>query len=189
MTKFFVIFLAFAFGLFAFATLQDKELPPELEFLLSKTGGVGTSLEPGSFSETKLDSGWLLRTQGESIELSKRMANEIVVGESRYDAPVVGILCQSPRIDARIDTRILTQGGTHTPVSINNGAPSQWVKGSGTNIFPLDAYSFIRELANASGGSMLFTFQVEGVGPVSTTLEVSSLNASLNYLSSGCFSK
>jgi hypothetical protein len=171
MNKVLWIFLAFAFGIMLFVSIQDK-LPNELGFL--KSDGTTAAVIPAA-SQPKVSSlaGWTVRQQGTALEAMRRFAGDLKVGGTPYDVPELGILCNAGKLDARIDSRLSTTGARTTRVLID-GQAQQWDKGQGANLFPGSAVDFVRYLE--SRASVNVTLSYVDLGNQTTVLETKDLS-------------
>ena len=188
MTKFFIIFLAIAFGLMAFASVQE-ELPEELAFLKSEGGSsVRPATGPGAYSVySGIIDGWSVVTQGPSVEVSRRFKGELVTASGRYDVPTLAILCHAGRVDLRIDTRHPTQGKNTTSVAFGLEAqPQEWQKGFDYNIFPPDPSSTVLALLRAGTQEVPASLHFTELGQQTTKIEVSRLGAVLAQFPKAC---
>ncbi|KWT98289.1 MULTISPECIES: hypothetical protein [unclassified Variovorax] len=149
------IFVALAFGLMAFVSIQDK-VPEELAFLKSG-GGIVEGPLPEQLKEEQLD-GWTIRQQGPVLEATRRATGDMVVNGTSYDVPSFGLLCNAGAPDARIDSRMATTGVKTTPVEVD-GKAAEWQKGSGLNIFPPNPVEFTRYLASKPSVSLTLSFR------------------------------
>ncbi|KWU17849.1 hypothetical protein [Burkholderia cenocepacia] len=171
MNKVLWIFIAFAFGIMLFVSIQDK-LPPELA-ILKNDGAVPAATVPAS-GQVKVQSlaGWTVRQQGTALEATRRFSGDLKVGSSSYDVPQLGILCNAGKLDARIDSRLPTTGARATRVVID-GQTQQWDKGQGTNLFPSSAVDFVRYLESRERVSITLSYL--DLGTQSTTLDTKDM--------------
>lgn len=135
------IFIAIAFGLMLFVSIQE-ELPPELAFLKAEPSGVSTGpstagVNTGAKGGTRtfVYEGWTVRQTGATIEIAKPLSGRMEVNGNVFDNPELGILCHGGKLDLRIDTRLATTGTQSTPLAFN-GTTATWAKGAGRNVFP-----------------------------------------------------
>lgn len=135
------IFIAIAFGLMLFVSVQE-ELPPELAFLKAEPSGVSTEPAANSTGSASKSStrtftyeGWTVRQTGATIEIVKPLQGRMELNGNVFDNPELGILCHAGKLDLRIDSRLATTGTQTTPVTFN-GAGASWAKGASRNVFP-----------------------------------------------------
>jgi hypothetical protein len=149
------IFVALAFGLMAFVSIQD-EVPDELAFLKSS----GPAIEASAAEQLKEEQleGWTIRQQGPVLEATRRASGDLVVNGTTYDVPSFGLLCNAGAPDARVDSRMPTTGVKTTPVEVD-GKEAQWLKGSDLNIFPPNPVEFTRYLASKPSVSLTLSFR------------------------------
>ncbi len=147
------IFIAMAFGLMLFVSIQD-ELPPELEFLKQSSPAsergttTGAAQQNSASTKTFAYEGWSVRQTGATIEMVKPLEGKLEISGTQFDNPELGILCHAGKLDLRIDTRLAVNGTKTTQVSLG-GETSSWSKGTGRNIFP---ESPRQQLALLAGG-------------------------------------
>ena len=135
------IFIAVAFGLMLFVSIQE-ELPAELAFLKAEASGVSTGpTSPSAGAVAKSNTrtftyeGWSVRQTGATIEIVKPLLGRMELNGNVFDNPELGILCHAGKLDLRIDSRLATTGTQTTPVTFN-GVSATWAKGASRNIFP-----------------------------------------------------
>lgn len=183
------VFIAIAFGLMLFTSLQEK-LPEELSFLKSTPGAEVTAAPAGAASGATVAArtfnyeGWLVRQSGATVELVKGLSGKLEANGDSFDTPQVGILCSQGKLDLRVDTRLATTGTASTPVSL--GASTQaWQKGTGRNIFPPNPVDTVRALA-ASSGPVTMTLSFVDLGKRSVALDPAGLKALVDQLPATC---
>lgn len=165
------IFLAGAFGLMLFVSIQD-EIPKELEFL--RAGPPPVYAEDAALKKTTVQlEGWTVSHVGQVYEATKRMSGEIVANGTSYDVPTVGLLCNAGVLDARVDTRMTTTGTKTTKVLMGD-KPSNWPKGTGNNVFPVDAKAFLEHVKTGPTAKFSFSYVDLGLQPVTLNTEAMS---------------
>lgn len=181
------VFIAAAFGLLLFTGMQDK-LPDELSFLKSSPSieSLGQS-DPGSTRSSFTYKGWKVRQEGPTIELTRSFTGTLEANNRSYDLPEFGVLCNDGKLDARIDTRAATTGTTDTPVTVSLGGAGkqQWSKGTGMNVFPPSAKTFVFTAAKALE-PLEVTFSFTELGNQKVKLDTTGLAQLLAQLPKGC---
>lgn len=175
------VFLALAFGLMAFLTIQE-DLPPELSFLKGNGTGV-VEQTPGQAQTVRQLEGWTITQQGPVLEATRKLSGELVVGGTTYDVPTFGVLCNAGKPDARFDTRMVTTGVKTTSVAID-GKPSEWAKGGANNVFPPNATEFVRYAAQQK--TVALTFSYRDLGKQTVQLDASQLAQLLASFPQSC---
>lgn len=186
MMKVLWVFIAFAFGLMLFVSIQDK-LPDELSFLKGTPGAVTVpaASSPGAAgaAKTGVVEGWTLHQQGSAIEATRRFSGELAVSGTTYDVPEIGVLCNNGKLDARIDSRLGTTGVKTTRVVVD-GEASEWDKGHGSNVFPRDAVAFVHSLLKRDSAAVTVSY-VE-LGAQTSSLDTRGLKKVLELFPAGC---
>ena len=175
------VFLAFAFGIMLFVSIQDK-LPNELSFL--KNDSTPAATQPAA-AQPKVSNlaGWTVRQQGPALEATRRFSGELTVGGTAYDVPELGILCNAGKLDARIDTRMPTTGARVTRIALD-GHAQDWDKGGGTNIFPQSAADLVHYLA--ARPSVSVTLSYKDLGNQTTSLDTQAMRQLLAAFPASC---
>lgn len=186
MNTFLWIFIALAFGLLLFTSVQDK-VPEELSFLRANGGNVATLGEnqSGDVRRSFSYEGWSVRQEGPTIEFTKPFSGEIDVNGTRYDTPVLGILCHQGKLDVRVDTRMATTGTKTTQVTLSAGGRQTWAKGTDTNVFPSDPSGFVAGLAKAMR-PLEMTVSYAELGNHTVTVNGQGLLPLVQQLPQGC---
>lgn len=182
MHTFFWVFIALAFSLLLFSSIQD-EIPDELSFLKADVAGAVGAPPPGS--QKFLFEGWQVVESPGTAEFVKRAAGPIQVNGSAYNAPLVGILCHQGRLNVRIDPAYATTGTPYTVVGV--GALQQnFEKGaSGTNLLATDPTSVVRLLAQSKDGVPL-SISYRDLGVQRSNFNASGLSQLLERLPTTC---
>ncbi|MNR71680.1 hypothetical protein D3C71_23120 [compost metagenome] len=182
MLAFLFIFLALAFGLMAFVSMQD-DIPEELGFLKSAASSVTQPKgHPPPSALTRLE-GWTIVQSGPVIEATRQFSGEIVVKGVRYDVPTLGVLCNAGKLDARIEARHQLAAGEPLQVSLD-GAQQTWARGGGTNVFPPAPVEFVRYLSGKPKVSVSLPFA--DFGRQTVTVDTSLLKDVLRALPASC---
>ncbi len=184
------IFIAIAFGLMLFTSLQEK-LPDELSFLKSSPSIEAAPASNGAAAASAATAarafsyeGWAVRQSGSTVELVKGFSGKLESSGDSFDTPSLGILCNQGGLDLRVDTRLATTGTASTPVTL--GATSEaWQKGTGRNIFPPSPVATVRALV-AAAGPVTMTLSFVDLGKRSVTLDPTGLKALVDQLPAGC---
>jgi hypothetical protein len=166
------IFLAFAFALMLFSSIQD-DLPKELSFL-----------KGGKSSASQTYEGWTIRQAGSAVEYSRLLQFSPAPDNISFKMPELGILCNNGVLDLRIDTKQKTTGAKATSVAIN-GIPYEWDKGTGTNIFPKLPKEALASLVAANPSQVVLSYAQTGLQP--TLVEgMPALSTLIKQLPSSC---
>lgn len=174
MNTFLWIFIAFAFGILLFTSLQEK-LPDELSFL-----------KQSAVVKTKDAAGWSVSQQGEAVELSYSMPNT-TEGSS---PAILGILCYKGALDVRLNPQVATTGLEKTPVSVSGRGEELWEKGIDNpqsktfNTYPKQPIYFIKHIL--SNQKLNFTVSSISQGLQSYSLDSTALSSLLNKFDNSC---
>ena len=183
------IFLAFAFGLILFFSIQDK-IPDELYFLKNQ-GSARTSAasasEPGQRGGEY--EGWSVRQVGAVVEITKSLRKVGTEPKSNgvdisHRNPTLGILCDNGRLDVRVDAAGPTTGRTQTAVGMSIQLQRDWDKGQGTNIFPKDPHALLRGLQTQP--VVAFELSYIDAGAVKVAVETKGLAELVQRLPATC---
>lgn len=134
------VFIALAFGLMLFVSLQD-DIPQELSAL--KT-------QPDQAQNYTAYEGWRAVVQGQTVEMRKR-----------FDKPttaLVAFLCTPKGLDARMELTARVPPVENLWVWVNKEQPQAWERGAGKNIFPPAPKLFAQQLT-AQVGTIKVTIQ------------------------------
>lgn len=173
------VFVAFAFGIMLFTSIQEK-IPEELAWLRSsnvytnKDGSTRTSYN-----------GWKITQAKDTVELYKDFKGPFQVNGTTYKAPAIGILCHDNKLDLRLLTNEATTGVSSTEVFIGPVRQTQWAKGNSTNIFPADSYQTLKEIVKHEG---LVDFQLSyrDLGLQKVSLDTKGLKELVVQFPKGC---
>lgn len=179
------IFLAFAFGLILFFSIQDR-IPDELSFLKGTEPEKTFRTPDGSVMKVQEYQGWSIRSSQSTVELVKKMFGE-GTPDTRGGVPAgqeIGILCNAGKLDMRLDVRGPTTGVRSTPVVVDGLGEMMFDKGTGTNIFPQDPLRLLQRLNR--GDSVRFVVEYSVRGTVALTLDSKGLGELTQQLPASC---
>jgi hypothetical protein len=172
MNKVLWIFIAFAFGLLLFTSIQD-DLPDELGFLKSKQPAA-RNIEG---AVTYQHEGWFIQQIGQTSEMSKPL---------RSPAPGVEgslfLLCHNGQWQARINLSVPTPGKSFSSIEIG-GAAERWAKGADNNLispnpqalassFSQDGQPLSLTIPTVSAGKVNFEFHPKGFSDIVARLSL-----------------
>lgn len=177
------VFIAIAFGLLLFSSLQDK-IPDELSFLrASPTVSSLGAVAPGA--KVTQYKGWQVSQIGTTIEALKAFNGPLTANGGTYTAPIIGILCNNNSLDVRVESTEPTTGSKGSSVIVA-GAPEQtWARGVGTNLFPPDPSALLRTLITAPRGVTL-TLSYRNLGAQSSLLDTTGLSELVERFPANC---
>ena len=163
------VFIAIAFGLMLFASLQDK-IPDELAFLKDKP--VPKTVAGAKVQQYK---GWTIAETSSAVEISRYAESNKVL---------VGVLCHDNTLEARVEAADVTTGTTSSEVSINGLPSQQWAKGSGNNLFPGSAADLVSSMLQAP--TLVVQISYKTTGLQKATFATDGLKELIGQLPAGC---
>jgi hypothetical protein len=146
------IFIAFAFALMLFSSIQE-DLPKELSFLKGGKTNANVTYE-----------GWTIRQANSAVEYSRLLQFSPAPDNVSYKMPEIGVLCNNGVLDLRIDAKQKTTGAAATSVTIN-GIAYDWDKGTGSNIFPKQPKVALKAILQGNPSQVVLSYAQTGLQP------------------------
>lgn len=163
------IFIAIAFGLMLFSSIQD-DIPEELSVLRDDSVPVKVPKD----GKKSTYEGWTIVQSPAGVELLKmtRPTQNAKGGSSPY----IGILCSGNAVSLRIDAKRQLDSASGLAVHFNGGATA-WHPAQGANIVAGDPKGLIRFLVDSKdpvsvslkfskGGLQTYSFNPKGLEPL-----------------------
>lgn len=182
MHTFFWVFIALAFSLLLFSSIQN-EIPDELSFLKGNSSLDAGAIPPGA--QKFLYLGWQVVESPGTAEFVKRAQGSLEVNDAKYTTPLVGILCHQGRLSVRIDPMYATTGSPYTLVGVSSLQQNFEKGASGTNLLATDPSSLVRVMAQSKEPVQL-AISYRDFGIQRTALDASGLAQLLERVPSTC---
>ena len=184
MNKVLWIFIAFAFGLMFFASLQD-DLPDELAFLKSKGALAGSRELPAqtaALANGHYQMGaWVLRKENSAVELIKAFA--AAPGSPVGTSAQLGILCANGQLGVRIDAGGALRPRCTVKLDITGLGNQAFTRGPGSNLIAKSPGKIKAHLA--STGFLAVSLPLERTD-VNVVLDGAGLGSLLDLLPETC---